>query len=81
MTDLVHVAVNSVDKVGLIEKAKEINSFSDLFTAKTLAALLNFVGESVGGVYEKFSEARTNARMTGKLLAHYLASQNPTFSG
>jgi hypothetical protein len=35
----------------------------------------------LGSTYEKFDEARTNARITGKMLAHYLAAENPTFSG
>ena len=69
----------SAAKVGLFNAAREISSFKDIFTAKNLTTLASFVSSSVGGAYEKFSEARTNARMTGKMLAHYLANDNPAF--
>jgi hypothetical protein len=75
------VASESANKVGLADAAQNLISWKDAFTLKNLLTLASFVGESFSSAYDRFSDARTNAKMSGKLLAHYLASDNPTFQG
>ena len=50
-----------------------VSTFSDLFSASNMASLGKFIGDSVSNGAETFKVARENAKITGKLLAHFLA--------
>ena len=49
---------------------------SDLFSTKNLKSVGKFIGETLNDGTETFKQARSNAKVTGKLLAHFLALEN-----
>jgi hypothetical protein len=57
------------------------SSFYDVFNSENLPKLLSFAKDTTTTGIETFKEARMNAKIAGKLLAHYLAAENPTFKG
>ena len=69
----------------LASVAEGLSSFKDLFTAKNVTTLASYVGNVATDSLETFKAARNNAKTTGKMLAHFLASKghifgNQTFS-
>lgn len=57
------------DMVSTFSKTK---SFSDLFTGEKLKTLGSFVAKTTARSIDTFGEARDNAKITGKILAHFL---------
>ena len=49
---------------------------ADLLTASNLSNIAKFIGGAVNNGAGTFKAARTNARVTGKLLAHFLALES-----
>lgn len=52
---------------------KNTSSLSDLFSAQNLTSIGKFIGNSISDGKDTFKAARENAKITGKLLAHFLA--------
>jgi len=60
----------------------EANSFNDVLTSrKGISSLYNFAKDFKKSGTEAFKETHTKAKITGKLLGHYLASENGVFKG
>lgn len=61
---------------------KNANKFSDLLSKDKIKKLANFSSDLYREGIHTFKTARKNARITGKLLAHFLiASRNEIFGG
>ena len=59
--------------------ASGLSSFKDLFTAKNVGTLASYVGGVATEGLDTFKAARGNAKTTGKILAHFLASKGHIF--
>ena len=59
--------------------AQGVSSFKDLFTAKNVSTLASYVGNVTLDSLDTFKTARSNAKTTGKLLAHFLSSKGHIF--
>ena len=76
-----NIAISAAKK-NLAPVISNTSKFSDLFSAKNLSNIGKFIGSSVSDGADTFKAARENAKITGKLLAHFLAmsaEQSPLF--
>jgi len=71
-TIIENMAINQA-KSHLAPVLSNTSKFSDLFSSKNLANIGGFIGGFVDNGAKHFREARSNAKMTGKLLAHFLS--------
>ena len=53
--------------------ANNVKQTSDLFSVQNLTSMASFLKNTVSDGKQTFKEARQNAKITGKLLAHFLA--------
>ena len=56
----------------MVSTFSKTKSFSDLFTGEKLKTLGSFVAKTTARGIDTFGEARENAKITGKMLAHFL---------
>ena len=80
-TQLENIVQNSAKK-NLAPVLQNTSKLTDLFNTKNLKSIGKFIGSSVSDGTETFKAARENAKVTGKLLAHFLAlnaDQSPCF--
>ena len=71
-TVIENMAINQA-KSHLAPVLSNTSKFSDLFSSQNLASIGGFIGGFVDSGAKHFREARSNAKMTGKLLAHFLS--------
>ena len=50
-----------------------------MLTKNNIKTLVHFAADTWYGGYESFKEAQLNAKMSGKLLAHFLGSETSPF--
>ena len=77
--ELENIVKEKAQENDLMEVAKSASSFKSLFTAKNVGTLASFVGGAIMDGTDTFKAARTNARTTGKMLAHFLSSKGHIF--
>jgi len=57
----------------------EANSFNDLLSTKGISSLYNLSKDLIKSGTEAFKETHNKAKITGKLLGHYFASDTGIF--
>lgn len=77
--DIHNIVAEKAQENKLNEMASSVTSFKSLFTAKNVGTLANYVGGVIMDSTDTFKTARNNARITGKLLAHFLSSEGHIF--
>lgn len=80
-SELTEIVKDSAEKTGILDLVKRASKWSEVLSVNSIKSLANFAADTWYGGYESFKEARFNAKMSGKLLAHFLASHNDTFQG
>ena len=83
--DVLAVGEGHLERSGIEEEAKTINTFSDIFKGDTINKAISLVQGATKEGVSVFKHARGNAKAAGKMLAHFLISglvfdQNHTFS-
>ena len=66
--------LKQADQNDIINMISQSNKISDLISAKNISAAYKFSKELALATKEVFCSTRQTARMSGKMLAHYLAS-------
>ena len=69
----------NAEKTDLYSVAQGVSSFKDIFTAQKLSTLASYVSSVAKDGVETFKTARNNAKVTGKMIAHFLASKGHIF--
>lgn len=69
------------DKNEVINVLSEANSLNDLISRKGMTSLYNFSKDFLKIGTEAFKETHLKAKVTGKLLGHYFASEISIFQG
>ena len=70
------------DRNEVINVLSEANSFNDVIVSKKgISSLYNFAKDVHKSGTEAFKETHNKAKITGKLLGHYFASENGVFQG
>ena len=72
--DIYQLMLQQADQNDIINMMAQSNKISDLISAKNISAAYKFSKELALATKEVFCSTKQTARMSGKLLAHYLAS-------
>ena len=78
---LVQMALDMSTEHGLSEEVLKSQTFGDLVSMDNFSKVKNIVYEYKDKAKDTFLSARQRAKATGVILAHFLASPNPIFSG
>lgn len=70
-----------IEQKGIKQQFEQSKTLGEFWKSIKLSTIYDSASDMVKNGYEKFMNARKNAKMTGKMLAHYLASQNELFKG
>jgi len=70
------------DRNEVINVLSEAKSFNDVIASrKGISSLYNFSKDFIKSGTEAFKETHSKAKITGKLLGHYFASETGIFQG
>ena len=70
---------DNAEKTDLFSVAQGVSKFSDIFTTKNLSTVASYVSSVAKDGVDTFKTARNNAKITGKMVAHFLASKGHIF--
>ena len=74
-TQLAQIMQNSAEQFGLDKVVDDFTtSWTSIFSQDKLQQFAKFAAGTFSGYYDIFKSAQTNAKMSGKAFAHYLAS-------
>ena len=69
----------NAEKADLFSVAQGVTSLKDIFTKQKMSTLASYVSSVALDGVETFKTARSNAKVTGKVIAHFLASKGHVF--
>jgi len=76
---LKNLILEHTGKNGLDKEFEEAETWSDLFSWKTISGTMGVTSDLISKGKKTFLESRNRAKKTGIMLAHFLASDNSIF--
>jgi uncharacterized protein (DUF2336 family) len=69
------IGLQNANKNNLIDTIARANSLSELVTTSNISSAFKFVDQCADDLRDAFIHTRYKAKLTGKMLAHFLASR------
>jgi hypothetical protein len=73
--------LKGADQLDLINILARSNSLSELVTLSNINISIKFAKDFANDTRDVFKSTRIKAKLTGKMLAHFLASESSVFRG